>query len=167
MILYQDSIGMSLLNSIDAFILSITKIPVIRDWKWAASFLRFCVVGIVNTSIDFTMYFSLTRGINFFLTHFLIANLLAFLCANAFSYWANKYWTFQDKSRQYFFQYGKFLITSLLALGAIQTTLYICVHLFDWWDLLAKIIALCVSVIINFVGARFWAFKNKDIGLRI
>jgi len=160
LILYQDSIGMLFLHFLDAFILSITKIPVIRNWKWMASFLRFCAVGIVNTSIDFTVYFSLTRAIKFFFTHFLIANFLAFLFANAFSYWANKHWTFQDKSRQYFFQYSKFLITSLLALGAIQTTLYICVRFFDWWDLFAKIIALGVSVIINFVGARFWAFNN-------
>jgi putative flippase GtrA len=151
---------MSLLNFLDVIILSIIKIPVIRDWKWAASFLRFCAVGIVNTSIDFTVYFSLTRGMHFFLTHFLIANFLAFLCANVFSYWANKHWTFQNKSTQYFFQYSKFLITSLFALGAIQTTLYICVHLFDWWDLFAKIIALGVSLIINFVGARFWAFRS-------
>lgn len=150
----------SFLGFLDTIIFSIIKFPIIRQYSWASSFLHFCLVGILNTIIDFTIYFSLTRGINFFSTHFLMANLFAFFGANIFSYWANKHWTFQDKSKKYIFQYSKFLITSILALGAIQTTLYICIHLFDWWDLFAKIIALCVSVIINFVGARFWAFKN-------
>jgi putative flippase GtrA len=151
---------MSLFGLLDNIILFFIKMPIICRWKWAESFLRFCLVGLINTLIDFSIYFVLTRQFSFFSTHFLTGNFLAFLSANFFSYWANKNWTFKNNSTQYFFQYSKFLIISLLALVAIQSILYICVNVFDWWDLFAKIIALGVSVIINFVGARFWAFKN-------
>jgi putative flippase GtrA len=150
----------SLLGFLNSLIIRISMLPVVRNWNWAPSFLRFSLVGVLNTVIDFSIYFSLTRFFSFFYIHFLVANFLAFFCANIFSYSVNKKWTFNNASKEYLRQYSKFLSVSLLSLLAIQLTLYICISWFSWYDVSAKILALLISVIINFVGARFWAFNN-------
>jgi len=136
-----------------------TDLPWLRQIKFLPQFLRFATVGIFNTIIDFTIYVSLTRGLIFFTEHYLIANFLAFLCANLFSFWANKSWTFANSDSQRVKQYGKFFLTSVLALLAIQLTMYVGVSVFGWWDLATKILALLFSVVINFLGAKLWAFK--------
>ena len=150
----------SFLGFLNNIIVIVSKFPVIKKWSWAPYFLRFCLVGVLNTTIDFTIYFSLTRFFTFFTAHFLLANFFAFFTANIFSYWVNKNWTFSNVSKKYLSQYSKFLSVSLVSLLAIQITLYICIGLYSWHDFSAKILALIISVIINFIGSRFWAFKN-------
>lgn len=136
-----------------------TALPGLRRFAVLPQFLRFVTVGVFNTTIDFTVYVVLTRGLTFFSHHYLQANFLAFLSANLFSFWANKNWTFQNYNQRKIFQYSKFFIISVLALITIQLTMFVGVSIFGWWDLASKILALLFSVFINFFGSKFWAFK--------
>ncbi len=122
-------------------------------------FVKFCLIGLINTVIDFSIFFGLTRVFEFFSNHYLFANIFAFFFANLFSFIANKHWTFSNKSTKYTSQYAKFLIVSLFSLLLVQLTLYLSISVFGVWDVYAKIVALFVSVIINYFGSRFWAFK--------
>ncbi len=137
----------------------LAALPGLRRFGVLPQFFRFCTVGIFNTVIDFSIYFSLTRIWWYFDQHYLQANFFAFLLANLFSFWANKNWTFKNFDQHRFSQYGKFFSTSILALLSIQLTMYLGVSILGWWDLAVKILALLVSVLINFFGAKFWAFK--------
>jgi putative flippase GtrA len=148
-----------LFSVFNRLIVFFTALPGLRQFVVLPQFLRFATVGIFNTTIDFTVYIGLTRGLIFFSKHYLLANFLAFLTANLFSFWANKSWTFQNNNQHKIFQYSKFFTVSMLALLVIQLTMYVGISIFGWWDLATKILALLFSVFINFFGSKFWAFK--------
>lgn len=147
------------LVSLNKLLAIVINLPIFREFKFIEKFIKFSLVGLVNTIIDFSIFFGLTRLLVFFEPHYLLANLLAFTIANMFSFIANKHWTFGNQSKSYLAQYYKFLSVSLLALAAVQLTLYLLISSFGVWDLVAKIAALLVSVIIGFLGSRWWAFK--------
>ncbi len=122
-------------------------------------FIRFGIVGVINTSLDFVIYAFLTRLFLFFDEHYLIANLISFSIATVNSYIFNKYWTFKDNSKQHKIQYTKFYLVSLCGLILTQTILYILVEL-GLYDLLAKAIAVGVVLFWNFFVNKFWTFKK-------
>lgn len=126
---------------------------------WVVAFVKFCLVGLVNTLIDFTIYFTLTRQFAWFAVYYLLANVIAFFTANLFSFFANKHWTFANREHRSWSQYSKFLAISLVSLLGVELTLYIVVSLLESGDVVGKIVALAVSVLINFTGSKFWAFR--------
>lgn len=56
-----------------------------------AEFIRFCVVGVLNTVIDLGLFALLTRLVGL---DPLIANVLSFTTGATNSFLLNKYWTF-------------------------------------------------------------------------
>ncbi|MFA5358321.1 MAG: GtrA family protein [Patescibacteria group bacterium] len=123
--------------------------------------IRFCLVGVANTAIDFTIYLYLTRGWDFWGEQYLFANIVAFATANVFSFIINKTWTFHDEKRlSYQRQYLKFLLVSLAALSIVETCLYISVDVFGWYDLAGKAIGIALSLLVSFSLHRVWTFKK-------
>ena len=121
---------------------------------------RFAVIGVANTGIDFTVYFSLTRGWQFWAKWYLVANLIAFITANVFSFIMNKNWTFNNrKYSDYHKQYLKFLLVSLGALGIVEFVLYIFVDALQLHDLLGKIVGILLALVWSFTVHRNWTFK--------
>lgn len=147
------------LTRVDNIIKQLCQWPALRTLKFLEKFIRFCLVGSLNTVIDFSLFFSLTRLTDIFKTHYLWANFLAFTVANIFSFMVNKNWTFNNRSPYYFRQYYKFLTVSIMALLAVQLILYWLITGLGVWDVIAKLVALLVSVAIGFLGSRFWAFR--------
>ena len=118
-------------------------------------FLKFGIVGISSAAIWLFIYYVLI----FFEIHFLIANSVSVLISvlNTY-YWNRKYVFTKSKSKKssqifkVYVSYGiSFLITNLL--------MYILVDIFIISTLLAPVITLCVTVPLNFLLGKFWAFK--------
>src|SRR3990167_5405203 len=101
---------------------------VFAKYPAAKQFVKFVMVGLVNTAIDFFIYFSLTRGIDFFNQHLLSANIIAFSIAATNSFYWNKKWTFRDQGKNYHIQYSKFLIVSTGGLIIAQMIFILGVH---------------------------------------
>ena len=57
-------------------------------------FIKFSLVGMINTSVDFGVYIMLSRSIYLFSRHFLIAKALSFIAATVCSFLLNRRWTF-------------------------------------------------------------------------
>lgn len=125
-------------------------------------FGKFAVVGVINTSLDFLVYTSLTRLFDFWDEHKVLATSVAFLIANLNSYLLNKFWTFSDTEKKYHIQYSKFLIISLVGLGLTDLifSLALWAHIYD---LLAKLIPIPIVLLWNFLANKFWTFKNRRI----
>lgn len=121
-------------------------------------FLKFSLVGGINTLIDFGIYTGLTRVFYFWHSHFLWANILAYCLATVNSFVLNKFWTFNNKDPQYLRQYGKLFLTSLGALVINELILYFFVQL-GMQDLLAKIMGTLICLLWNFMLNKFWTFK--------
>ena len=122
-------------------------------------FIKFSVVGLSNTILDFSIYIILTRE---FYIHFLVANAIAFIVAVSWSYLANKWWTFRDKSTSTKSQYSKFIVISLIGLGINEGILSLLVIYVGLWDLLAKLGAVVIVVFWNFWANRTWTFKERE-----
>ncbi|MFC1662931.1 GtrA family protein [Patescibacteria group bacterium] len=122
-------------------------------------FIKFSMVGVSNTIIDFSLYLLLTR---IFHIHFLIANALAFVIAVTWSYTANKMWTFRDTSNRMTAQFTKFIIINLVGLGLAEGILSVLVIYFGLWDILSKFIAVLIVVFWNFWANRHWTFKDSQ-----
>ncbi|MBU4332512.1 bifunctional glycosyltransferase family 2/GtrA family protein [Patescibacteria group bacterium] len=123
----------------------------------ARQFTKFCFIGLINASIDFLFYLTLTRIFNI---HFIVANLCAFVIAVTSSFLMNKKWTFRDTGEGQAKKYIKFIITNLIGIGINTTILYCLVTYLGFYDIIAKIIAIFLTTFWNFSASRYWTFKK-------
>ncbi len=124
-------------------------------------FVEFCVVGISNTLISYVIYII---GISFGI-HYIIASMLGFVISvtNSF-YWNNKY-VFKNTGeikrsivKSYFKTFLSYAVTGLFLANVLLTFWIEVLHLPQW---LGPILNLLVTIPINFLLNKFWAFKNK------
>lgn len=120
-------------------------------------FVKFGFVGASNTLLDFGIYASLTRLTEFFSHHLLTANAISFTVAVSNSYFLNKHWTFRDTGRKYHIQFAKFFLSNCVALGINELILFALVSV-GVYDILAKALAICVSLFWNFFINKYWVF---------
>lgn len=123
-------------------------------------FIKFCLVGITNVIIDFSVYIGLTRLIEFFRIHYLIASLISFSLAVSWSFFVNRAWTFKNKQKSVYSQYFKFFLVSAIGLLLHTLVLYILVDYFGFYDILAKAIAVVLVTFWNFSLNKFWTFNS-------
>jgi len=126
----------------------------------AKQFAKFVMVGLVNTAIDFLIYFSLTRGTDFFEQHLLSANIIAFSIAATNSFFWNKKWTFRDQGKNYHVQYSKFLTVSIGGLILSQGIFVLGVHYLKISDIITKLAAVVIITFWNFALNKRWTFRK-------
>ncbi|MBM3250623.1 MAG: GtrA family protein [Candidatus Nealsonbacteria bacterium] len=124
-------------------------------------FFRYVIIGLINTGLDFGIYTALTRGFEFWKKHYLWANAIAFLIVVTWSFFWNKYWTFNNHERKHLAQYMKFVFTTLIGISIAEGVLYMGVEIFSLHDLVSKIIAAPFVVFWNFFNYRIWVFHSQ------
>lgn len=130
--------------------------PVIATRPGLRQFVKFSLVGGVNTATSTAVYLSLTRLVDI---SPLVANALAFIVAVTISFIFNKRWTFRDVGRDHARQYSKFFFISGLGLGWSELIIWWLHHLLGWPDLVAFFTAVVVVVGWNFTLNRWWTFR--------
>ncbi len=123
-------------------------------------FIRFCIIGTINTGVDFSIYFMLTRTMSFWAAHLVGASVLAFLIANTNSYFLNRYWTFQARLGQHRQQYPKFLAISLCGLALSASLFHVLVNVLDSNDIIAKVAVTSIVLVWNYTANRMWTFRH-------
>jgi putative flippase GtrA len=121
-------------------------------------FVKFCLVGVINTAIDYSVYLFFTRLLG---VYFLLANIAAILVAMTFSFFANKFWTFQNKEKELKKQYLKFALVMAIYFLLYNTIFFSLVKYFNVYDLLAKVVAIIIGLFWNFFASKHFAFKSK------
>lgn len=121
-------------------------------------FVRFGLVGVLNTAIDIGSFTLLYRVAGL---RPLLANGLAFLIAVSNSYWLNRRWTFRE-SREVkgLAAYGRFVLLNIGGLIISSLTLALLAGLMA--PELAKVIASILTLLWNYTSSRYFIFKNKD-----
>jgi len=134
-------------------------------------FIKFVFVGGINTGIDFlvlNVLMNLTdieSGPKLF-----VLNSISFSVAVINSYFMNKYWTFQDKTKttQDPIKFSAFFIISLTGLVINSTVLTVITTYIPapfelsqkFWANIAKLFATGFSMLWNFVGYKLFVFKK-------
>lgn len=134
-----------------------------------AQFLRFAIIGALNTGIDFALLNALSA-----LTHITKGGSLvplkgfSFLAANINSYFFNKHWTFKDKTsgegaKKFSVYLAVSIIGALINLGCVYVmTTYISAPfgLSDvLWLNVSNLVATGLSLVWNFIGYKLIVFK--------
>ena len=122
--------------------------------KALIQFLNFCVVGLSNTVISLAVYYIIL----YFGAHYVIASILSFIISVLNAYYWNYKYVFNTKS-----DILKSLIKTYTSYGfsyVLSTTLLIIlVEYYNISELLAPILVLVITVPLNFILNKFWAFK--------
>jgi len=119
-------------------------------------FIKFVVVGTLNTAIDI----GLLNLLLFWHWDTLIANTIAFLVASVNSFMWNKYWTFDDKSGDWKSQLPFYLLVVTVGVGISDTFIYIFSLIFDWNINVVKVASIAVVFLWNFLAPKFLIFKK-------
>lgn len=123
-----------------------------------SSFIRFCIVGVSNTAIDFVGFclFYYVIGL-----HLVVSNILSFIPAVTNSYLLNKYWSFGhvDSGKKSASEYSVFILIAICGLGINTFVLWMAEEYMH--VLLAKVAATCVSLFWNFACYRVLFLRKK------
>lgn len=121
-------------------------------------FIRFCVVGLGNTLIDFGVYTGLTRGLG---VYFLYANFISVGAALLFSFVGNKWWTFSSGKTDARPEFMRFLIVNIVYYFLNNALLYLFVVQALIPDLWAKIMVVGIGLLWNFFANKYWTFARR------
>lgn len=130
--------------------------------EFLSQFLKFGLVGILNTALTYAVFFILVK-LNI---HYQIANAIGFVIGVLNSYyWNNRYvfTTKEGEKRNHF----KALLKTFAAYGITGLLLqsfflWLFVEHFGIDSLIAQLFSLCITVPTNFVLNKYWSFKIKS-----
>lgn len=117
--------------------------------KRPLEFIRFCLVGVVNTGVDFTV-FTILSNLGVLL---LIAQCISYTCGVLNSFLLNRTWTFRGRNQSS----GQLIRFMALNLGTLTITYGLLVYFryhMVWPLLVCKLGATGLSFVINFLGSR-------------
>lgn len=117
-------------------------------------FVKFALVGILNTGVDIAIFFLLTwRGIPY-----VAAQVVSYSCGTANSYLLNKIWTFRSCGLSYA-EIVRFVIVNLASLGISVVSLALLHDTAGLGLAVSKGIATACALAVNFLGNKLWVFR--------
>lgn len=145
--------------------------------KTGVQFVKFALVGIVNTGVDWIVFFLLTL-IPYFRQFEWLAKTISFLIASTNSFIMNSFWTFKQefkgglkeakgqeaaKGSSY---YVKFMLVSLVGWGLNTLIFYLCRYkIFENLpqrrsQFISLFFASGIVVVWNFLANKLWTYKD-------
>ena len=118
----------------------------------------FAMVGVVNTAIDFSVFWTTVHFLGWPLVP---ANVLAWLVAVSFSYVMNSFITFGPESGRVlrWRDYATFLASGVAGMVASTATLFALSYVLP--VLVAKLISIAISFVVNFSLSHFVVFRAR------
>lgn len=132
-----------------------------------ATFLKFCLVGTLNTLIDVGLLQLLlvVSGIDPHTSPLLfVFVMIAFFAAVLNGFILNKLWTFRLRTRKNTTrQFIKFLITNLVGLGLTMLLMFVLVQLLHLIPFVAKLCTSALVLVWNFFATKHWTFRERRL----
>ena len=127
-------------------------------------FIKFSLVGLLNTAIHYGIFISLYE---FAGVYHLFASGIGFCFAMTNSYVINKHWTFKSRESDVRGEFVRFFIVNLISLSINLGSMAVLVELFLIHPPVAQLVTIGLTLAVNFSGNRFWTFKVKQEDLVI
>ncbi len=122
--------------------------------------IRFGIVGLVNTGVDYIIFMLLAWvGVPV-----VVAQIISYSCGTANSYILNSRWTFskQQANNTNKGQLLKFIVINLIVLGITSLLLQVLHTETELPLALGKLIATAAGMIVNYIGSRYWVFGSPS-----
>ena len=129
---------------------------------WVKEFVKFCVVGLICTVIDWGIYFLIKKFTGWETQELKqIMKALSFVGSVGVSYLLNRIWTFKSEDKQVLAQAVKFFSMAIVGLGLNNLFFYLSTGYFKLADIIGLIIATALVMFWNFTVSRFWVFRKN------
>jgi len=120
--------------------------------------VKFALVGVVNTGVDFAIFVLLVYALG---VSALPAQVASYAGGVANSFWMNRKWTFRATGSgshwQEAIRFAAVNGASFLAATAVLIALH---RGLAWSPAVAKIASISLSVAVNYLGSRYWVFRR-------
>ncbi len=128
---------------------------ILRSSKNLREFIRFCIVGVGNTSVNYLVYTFLLMIIHI---HYLIAGVIGYLSGAVFGFIVNRKWTFKAKiSNIYLAIYLMINVFSMLVNTLIQ---WIAVEKLHIMPELSQFCGIAVTTFVNYFFTKKFVFSK-------
>ena len=131
-------------------------------------FILFCIVGVSNTVLSYVIYsvvlLSFKKLLIFRRCDYIVSQVLAFFLSVAWSFYWNNKLVFKSKEKRNVIiaLLRTYISYSFTGLFVNNVLLYVWVEIFEISEFVAPIISLLISVPLNFLLNKFWAFKETS-----
>lgn len=129
--------------------------------KAVLQFIKFGLVGVSNTLISLAIYYVFLAVDE---RLYLVGNVVGWIVSVANSFFWNKKYVFAGKNDDYKESLKKLIKTYLCYGGTFllsELLLFIQVDILNWSSVVCPVINLLITIPINFVLNKFWAFSDS------
>ena len=119
--------------------------------------LAYLVVGVITTVINYAVYLFFTDVVNI---HYIASNIIAWVAAVAFAYFANGKWVYCSTSRRSVKEAFSFVLSRLFSLGLETVCLFLLVDLLHVNQRIAKLLMQVMVTVVNYLTGLL-VFKHK------
>lgn len=119
-------------------------------------FIKFGMVGVINTLVNWIIFFIL----NALGMYYILANIIAYILGTVNSYLWNTLWVFKYKDKTSTETTIKFIILNLIGLGLNTGILYVLVDLCNLNKFIGLVITTAIVMIINYIVNKLWVFSK-------
>ncbi|HEX2215532.1 MAG TPA: GtrA family protein [Xanthobacteraceae bacterium] len=130
----------------------------LRDRSFREKAIKFAIIGVVNTGVDYAIFAFAYLQLGF---HAVLANTVAWLLANSGSYVLNSYITFAAESGRVLRRRDYFSFVASGVAGFVANTATVVIASYFMPVLVAKLIAIGVSFLVNFALSHFVVFPVR------
>lgn len=132
----------------------------LSKFKDLKRFIRFAIVGVINTGVDF-LVFTVLNGV--FGIHYVICQVAGYSSGVVSSFILNRVWTFGDQKadKKLAVQFSQFVFVNIISLLGSLAAIRLFVNVFVLNVYIAKIFATLIAQALNFTGYRFWVFMKR------
>lgn len=124
--------------------------------------IKYLVIGVLTTVINYIIFAILVKVANIDMH---VSNIIAWIVSVIFAYFTNKLFVFESKSFEL-----KVIGKEVLSFGAArifsllleEVILYIFVNLLNMNELIIKLIANVIVIIVNYILSKFIIFKKDS-----
>ena len=131
------------------------------DKKEILRLLKFAVIGVSNTLVDYLVFFLLN---NISPTGYGVNQAISYTCGMLNSFILNRRWTFSDsrENRKIPGQFWRFIVINGISLAVTVVTMTVLVYTLGLNAYLAKVLVILIAQAINFLGYRLWVFRKPS-----
>ena len=119
-------------------------------------FIKFGMVGVINTLVNWIIFFIL----NALGMYYILANIIAYVLGTVNSYLWNTLWVFKYKDKASTETTIKFIILNLIGLGLNTGILYVLVDLCNLNKFIGLVTTTAIVMIINYIVNKLWVFSK-------